>query len=162
MRWSLLGLVACSHGDAPPAPAPAPVPTRIVETPPIADAAPPDADLHHTLLAREGTLAIAPVAGAVNVELAGDVSITPGAGYRINTELAPALELSPPTAVVVEGIKRATWNRDQLHFTFGIDAREPGDYALHGTLHFAVCKADACFPKDQPVTIPIAITSPPR
>ncbi len=79
--------------------------------------------------------------------------VTPATDYQINTDLKPHLELAPPMAVAATPVRLARWDRDKLSLALEVTAHEAGVYALRGTLHFAVCKRDQCFPKIEPIEL---------
>lgn len=111
----------------------------------------------HQRVAGEAVITIAPVQGLRDRPIAAALRVVPRPGYHINLDLQPRLELAPPAGVTLAPITLTTWNATELQMTTTMTAHEAGAYELHGNLHFAVCQADRCFPKIEPIAIAVDV-----
>jgi hypothetical protein len=159
--WSILValVIACRAREAPP-PAPAPaesVPLVVAPATVIADAASARVELRHRLSRREGTITSEPLHGSLGHAITASVTMRPATDYQINTDLQPHLELAPPAQVDATPVRLAHWDHDKLALVLELTAHEPGAYEIRGTLHFAVCQRELCFPKDEPIEIALDV-----
>ncbi|CAN5427943.1 hypothetical protein BH11MYX1_BH11MYX1_41550 [soil metagenome] len=153
-------VIACSEQRVPPPSSASAEPVKVVVTPPapsLADAANVLLDRRHRLDRSEGVISAAPLHGSLGRPIAAPITVTPATDYQINTDLQPHLELAPPAAVDATPVRLAHWDHDQLALVLEVTAHEPGAYAIHGTLHFAVCKRELCFPKDEPIELALDV-----
>ena len=122
------------------------------------------------LAPEEGTLAIeAPSDAKSGAEAIAKITVTPGAGYHVNTAYPVKLSLTPPTGVTLAKSEfvsggadgaagdAATMSEQLLTFAVKLTAAQPGSYTVNGSFKFAVCNHDSCLPKTEPIAIAVAV-----
>lgn len=114
-------------------------------------------DQHHRLRANEGAILVAPLHASIDHGTTATVLVTPATDYQINTDLTPHLELAPPRAVETTPVRLTRWDHGHLALALDVIAHEAGHYAIRGTLHFAVCKREQCFPKIEPIELALDV-----
>lgn len=121
-----------------------------------------------TLHADEGTMTIDKASGKVGTELTSNITITPTSDFHVNVEFPTKVTLEAPdgvklmkTELTAGGSTKAqgdasAFSEKSLAFAVKATAEKPGSYEIKGTMKFAVCKVDQCFPKKQAITITVA------
>jgi hypothetical protein len=121
-----------------------------------------------TLHADEGTMTIDNASGKVGTELTSNITITPSSEFHVNVEFPTKITLEAPdgvklmkTELTAGGSTKAqgdasAFSEKSLAFAVKATAEKPGSYEIQGTMKFAVCKVDQCFPKKQAITITVA------
>jgi len=117
----------------------------------------------------EGKLAIeAPADAKAGAEATARITVTPGAGYHVNTEYPIKLKLTSPDGVklvkaefVAGGHDKAKGDADaldekQLAFAVKLTPAASGSYTISGTFKFAVCDHDQCLAKKEAIAIAVA------
>jgi hypothetical protein len=108
----------------------------------------------------EGRLAIEVAPATAGVETTAHVRLTANRGYEINERFHYKLTLDPmPGVTLPQTVFTQAEQLDvhELAIAMRLTADQPGDYIVHGTLDFAVCKIDSqCMPKTMPVVVRIA------
>jgi hypothetical protein len=117
----------------------------------------------------EGKLAIQlPADAKVGAESIARITVTPGAGYHVNTEYPVKLTLAPPQGVtlaksqfVAGGHDKAKGDADalddnQLAIAVKLTPTASGGYTINGDFKFAVCDADQCLAKKEAISIAVA------
>jgi hypothetical protein len=134
---------------------------------PAQAANPPDA--RFTLKPQEGKLAIVPPADArAGAEAIARITVTPGAGYHVNTEYPIKLTLTSPTGValaktefIAGGHTKAKGDAEalddnQLSIAVKLTPATAGSYTINGSFKFAVCDKDQCLAKKETIAIAVA------
>jgi hypothetical protein len=129
----------------------------------------PAADDRSRLKPEEGKLAIEPPADAkAGTEAVARITVTPAAGYHVNTEYPTKLTLVSPSGVtlakaelVAGGHDKAKGDADaldekQLVFAVKLTAAASGSYTINGNFKFAVCDPAQCLPKREAISIVVA------
>jgi hypothetical protein len=129
----------------------------------------PAADDRSRLKPEEGKLAIEPPADAkAGTEAVARITVTPAAGYHVNTEYPTKLTLTSPSGVtlakaelVAGGHDKAKGDADaldekQLVFAVKLTAAASGSYTINGNFKFAVCDPAQCLPKREAISIVVA------
>jgi len=106
----------------------------------------------------EGTLTIDKLQVKAGSETTASVKVDPAAGYHVNTDYPTSLKLEAPADIKLDKIDLAkadakSFTEKLLQFDVKATAAKPGTYEIKGTFKFAVCQADSCHPKKQPITI---------
>lgn len=179
-RLALLALVAaaCSKSagnqENPSTNPPAPANDRIA-VPGGATGAPKGSaisgapDERSRLHAEEGKLAVVPPDGAAaGSEAVAKITVTPGAGYHVNTEYPTKLTLQAPDGVTVAKAELTAGGHDKakgdadaldeqnLTFLVKLTPAKSGSYTVNGSFKFAVCDKDQCLPKKEQIAIVVA------
>jgi hypothetical protein len=123
---------------------------------------PPPSD--RPLLPEEGELAIEVPATTPGVETTARLRLTAHHGYEINEKFHYKLTLEPtpgvtlPKTVFTEAAHDAErLDAHELAIAMKLTADKTGDYTVHGSLSFAVCKVDSqCLPKSMAITVQVA------
>jgi len=134
-----------------------------------APANPPPADDRSRLRPEEGKLAIElPADAKAGAEAIAKVTVTPGAGYHVNTEYPTKLTLTPPQGVTLAKAELAAGGHDnakgdadaldekQLAFAVKLTPAASGSYTINGNFKFAVCDKSQCLPKREAIAITVA------
>lgn len=134
-----------------------------------ADGAKGGADDTGKLHAEEGKLAVeSPADAKAGAEATAKITVTPGAGYHVNTEFPIKLTLEAPAGVTLAksefkagGMDKAKGDADVLEeqkLAIGVKltAAKSGSYTINGTFKFAVCDKDSCLPKKETIAILVA------
>ncbi|CAN5706544.1 hypothetical protein BH11MYX3_BH11MYX3_33510 [soil metagenome] len=121
------------------------------------------------LQAAEGKLAVeAPADARAGAEATAKITVTPGAGYHVNTEFPIKLTLQAPDGVTLAkaefkagGMDKSKGDADvleeqQLAIGVKLTAAKSGSYTINGTFKFAVCDKDSCLPKKETIAILVA------
>ena len=147
---------------------PAPTMAGAKKDEPAAPPAAAGADDRTRLQPAEGKLAIGLAPGASPSEATLQISVTPGTGYHVNTEYPVKLVLNstqgvtlPKTEFSAGGHEQGKGDADsfdekQLAFSVKLGLPPAGGYTVNGTFRFAVCDANQCLPKREPVAITVA------
>src|SRR5262249_11056050 len=135
---------------------------------PTAPAPAGDAD-RFRLKPEEGKLAIDPPGEAkAGNEAVARITVTPGAGYHVNTEYPIKLTLTPPSGVTLAKDKFTAGGHDkargdadaldekQLAFAVKLTPAASGNYTINGNFKFAVCDRDQCLAKQETIAIAVA------
>jgi hypothetical protein len=130
---------------------------------------PPPADDRSRLHPEEGKLAIElPADAKAGAEAVAKVTVTPGAGYHVNTEYPTKLTLTSTQGVTLAKEKFVAGGHDnakgdadaldekQLAFAVKLTPAASGSYTINGDFKFAVCDASQCLPKRETIAITIA------
>ena len=117
----------------------------------------------------EGKLAIdAPADAKAGAEATAKITVTPGAGWKVNTEFPTKLTLTAPDGVTLAKteLKMGGPSKDkgdadvfeeqQLLLGIKLTAAKTGSYTINGTFKFAVCDKDTCRPKKETIAIQVA------
>jgi hypothetical protein len=117
----------------------------------------------------EGKLAIEPPADAkAGAEAIAKITVTPGAGYHVNTEYPTKLTLTSPQGVTLAKAEFTAGGHDsgkgdadaldekQLAFAVKLTPAASGSFTINGTFRFAVCDKDQCLPKRETIVIAVA------
>lgn len=150
-------MMAGAPGAAAAAPA-EPAPTRAGQN-----------DPRFKLKPEEGQLVIEPPGEvAAGSEAVARITVTPGKGYKVNTEYPTKLTLTPATGVTLAkdrftagGHDKAKGDADmmdekQLTFAVKLTPAASGTYTIDGNFKFAVCDADQCLAKQENISIAVA------
>jgi hypothetical protein len=135
-----------------------------------APAQPSPADTDRSRLKpEEGKLAIEPPADAkAGAEAVAKITVTPAAGFHVNTEYPTKLTLTSPSGMtlakaefVAGGHDKAKGDADQmdekqLAFAVKLTPAASGSYTINGSFKFAVCDANQCLPKKETIAITVA------
>jgi hypothetical protein len=126
-------------------------------------------DPRFKLRPEEGQLVIEPLGDvAAGSEAVARITVTPGKGYKVNTEYPTKLTLTPPEGVTVAKDKLTAGGRDkakgdadrmdekQLTFAVKLTPAASGSYTVNGNFKFAVCDADQCLAKQESIAIAVA------
>jgi hypothetical protein len=137
------------------------------EPAPVAAAA--GADDRTKLQPAEGKLAIeAPADAKAGAEATAKITVTPGAGYHVNTEYPVKLVLDSTQGVTLAKAELTagghtqgkgdadSFDEKQLAFSVKLTPASAGSYTVNGTFRFAVCDASQCLPKRENVAITVA------
>ena len=129
----------------------------------------PGGDERSRLHAEEGKLAIdAPADAKAGAETTAKITVTPGAGYHVNTEYPIKLTLAPTDGVAVAKAEFTAGGHDKskgdadaldeqkLTFSVKVTPAKTGSYTVNGTFKFAVCDKDQCLPKKEQIAIVVA------
>ncbi|MBA3540075.1 MAG: hypothetical protein H0T79_10635 [Deltaproteobacteria bacterium] len=127
------------------------------------------ADDRYKLKATEGKLAIdVPADIKPGTEAVAKITVTPGSGFKVNTEYPTKLTLQSPSGVtlaksefIAGGSDKAKGDADalddhQLVLTVKLTAAQPGNYTINGSFKFAVCDKDQCLAKKETIAIAVA------
>lgn len=178
-RLALLTLVvaACSKSAGnqdTPSTNPPPSPDKIAVPGTATPKAPGSAisgapDERSRLHAEEGKLAIvSPDGAAAGSEAVAKITVTPGAGYHVNTEYPTKLTLQAPDGVTVAKAELTAGGHDKakgdadaldeqnLTFSVKLTPAKSGSYTVNGSFKFAVCDKDQCLPKKEQIAIVVA------
>ncbi|HEY0194144.1 MAG TPA: hypothetical protein VGC42_23665 [Kofleriaceae bacterium] len=189
-RLALLALLlasACSKSAPPPAASPSGGPSTgdVVAVPGAAptggpsmgkpaeakpvDVKPAAGDDRSRLQPQEGKLAVdAPADAKAGSETTAHVTVTPGAGFHVNTEYPVKLTLETPQGVTLGKTEFKAGGHDQgkgdadafdekqLAFSVKLTPSASGDYTVNGSFKFAVCDASQCLPKKETIAIKVA------
>lgn len=117
----------------------------------------------------EGKLVVeAPASAKAGAEAVAKITVTPGAGYHVNTEYPIKLTLTPPAGVtlakdkfVAGGHDKAKGDADeldekQLAIAVKLTPAASGSYTINGNFKFAVCDRDQCLAKQETIAIAVA------
>jgi hypothetical protein len=126
-------------------------------------------DERFRLKPEEGNLAIEPPGDVkAGSEAVARITVTPGKGYKVNTEYPTKLTLTPPTGVTLakdrftagghDKVKgdADTMDEKQLTFAVKLTPAASGTYTINGNFKFAVCDADQCLAKQETIAIAVA------
>lgn len=129
----------------------------------------PPVDDRSRLRPEEGKLAIEPPADAkAGAEAIARVTVTPAAGYHVNTEYPTKLTLTSPEGVtlakaefIAGGHDKAKGDADtleekQLAFAVKLTPAASGNFTINGSFKFAVCDPTQCLPKRETIAITVA------
>lgn len=129
---------------------------------------PAPADDRTRLKPEEGKLAIeSPADAKAGAEAIAKITVTPGAGYHVNTEFPTKLTLTSPEGVtlakaqfIAGGHDKAKGDADaldekQLAFAVKLTPAASGSYTINGDFKFAVCDASQCLPKRETIAIAV-------
>jgi hypothetical protein len=99
-------------------------------------------------------------AGAVGEQLTASVTITAKQGWHLNHEAPLSLKLAPPPGVVVAKPRLgredlAVAGETQARFDVGLTLAEPGRKVIAAEAGFVLCRADAC----QPIKEKLSLTA---
>ena len=97
-------------------------------------------------------VAVSPVAGAAGAPVMAKVSVTPGAGYKMNKDDPTKLTVTPAGGVTAAAPVQKL-DEHELTFEVPLTASAAGSYQVPAELKFAVCTATTCDPKKQQVAI---------
>jgi hypothetical protein len=138
------------------------------DAPPTPPAA-PAADDRSRLQPSEGKLAIeVPADARAGAETTAKVTVTPGAGYHVNTEYPVKLALAATQGVALAKAEltagghdkskgdAVTFDEKQLVFAVKLTPSATGSYTINGNFKFAVCDASQCLPKRETIAITVA------
>ncbi|HET9626901.1 MAG TPA: hypothetical protein VFP84_36330 [Kofleriaceae bacterium] len=127
------------------------------------------ADDRTKLQPAEGKLAVeAPADAKAGAETVAKITVTPGAGYHVNTEYPVKLVLDSTPGVTLAKAELAagghtqgkgdadTFDEKQLALSVKLTPASAGSYTINGTFRFAVCDASQCLPKREAVAITVA------
>lgn len=186
---AVLTAAACSKSAGNQAPAPAPAPSGGGDVVAVPGAAPkggpsmgkPDpapapaatgdakSDDRSKLHPEEGKLAVdAPADAKAGAETVAHITVTPGAGFHVNTEYPVKLTLDTPQGVTLAKTELKAGGHDQgkgdadafdekqLAFSVKLTPATSGDYTVNGSFKFAVCDASQCLPKKETIAIKVA------
>jgi len=136
---------------------------------PSTPAAPGGDDDRFKLKPEEGKLAIeAPADAKAGTEAVAKITVTPGAGYHVNTEYPIKLTLTQPdgmalakTTFVAGGHDKGKGDADaldekQLAIAVKLTPAASGSYTINGSFKFAVCDKDQCLAKKETIAIAVA------
>jgi hypothetical protein len=118
----------------------------------------------------EGTLAVvAPTDVKAGTEAVAKITVTPGKGYKVNTEYPIKLKLaSPPEGIALAKTEFAAGGHDKakgdadaldekgLELTVKLTPAASGNYTINGKFKFAVCDHDQCLAKQETIAIAVA------
>ena len=134
-----------------------------------APAKPAPADDRTRLKPEEGKLAIDPPADAkAGAEAIAKITVTPGAGYHVNTEYPTKLTLTAPDGVTLAKDKFIAGGHDKsrgdadaldeqrLAIAVKLTPAASGSYTINGNFKFAVCDKDQCLAKQETIAIAVA------
>jgi len=134
-----------------------------------APAKPAPADDRTRLKPEEGKLAIDPPADAkAGAEAIAKITVTPGAGYHVNTEYPTKLTLTAPDGVTLAKDKFIAGGHDKsrgdadaldeqrLAIAVKLTPAASGSYTINGNFKFAVCDRDQCLAKQETIAIAVA------
>lgn len=139
-----------------------------LNTPPGGETMKAGGDDSSKLHADEGKLAIDAGDFKAGAEGAATITVTPAAGYHVNTEYPIELTLTAPSGVTLAKTKlsaggmdkakgdAATLEEKSLVLPVKLTPAAAGTYTVNGTFKFAVCQDDACHPKKETVAIQVA------
>jgi hypothetical protein len=148
---------------------PAPTMTGAKKEEPAMPAAAATGDDRTRLQPTEGKLAIdAPAEAKAGAEATAKITVTPGAGYHVNTEYPVKLVLNSTQGVTLAKAELTagghsqgkgdadSFDEKQLAFSVKLTPAAAGSYTVNGTFRFAVCDASQCLPKRENVAITVA------
>lgn len=103
---------------------------------------------------------VSPGTGAVGAAQTASVKALPGTGYHINLKYPAYLTLTAVDGVTLAKPELALADvakltDDEIVFDVKATPGKAGDFTIKGEFAFAVCDADSCDPKTQPVEIAI-------
>lgn len=117
----------------------------------------------------EGTLRVeAPAEVKTGSEAVAKITVTPGKGYHVNTEYPIKLTIAstenmrlPKTNFVAGGHDKSKGDADTLDertltFEVRFTPETSGSYTVPGRFKFAVCDANQCLPKKEPISFVVA------
>lgn len=116
----------------------------------------------------EGTLSVGKAEAKAGSPATVEVSLAPGAGYKLATDYPIKLSLMETSGVKLEKATLKAGGRDKtqgdaatlsekaLSFAVKATPEAAGSYEIKGVFSFGVCQADACHPRTQPITIQVA------
>jgi hypothetical protein len=129
----------------------------------------PSNDDRSRLRPEEGKLAIEPPADAkAGAEAVAKITVTPGAGYHVNTDYPIKLTLTSPQGVTLAKAELTAGghaggkgdadalDEKQLAFAVKLTPAASGSFTINGTFKFAVCDKDQCLPKKETIAIAVA------
>ncbi|MEZ4404332.1 MAG: hypothetical protein R3B06_30205 [Kofleriaceae bacterium] len=95
---------------------------------------------------------------APGAEAVARVVVRPGKGFHMNKDYPTKLSLELPAGVtaaktVLEPADAETFDDTQLAFAVKLTAATAGEFAVPGTLKFAVCTDSTCNPKKQAIAL---------
>lgn len=121
------------------------------------------------LVPEEGKLAIvSPSDAKAGAETIAKITVTPAAGYHVNTEFPTKLTLDATAGVTLAkaefkagGMDKSKGDADvfeeqSLELGIKLTAAKSGSYTINGTFKFAVCDKDSCRPKKEAIAIQVA------
>lgn len=130
---------------------------------------PPAGDeARYKLQPQEGKLAIEMPANAKpGSEAVAKITVTPGAGFHVNTEYPIKLTLTDTPGVKLEKSELAAGgskakgdaealDEKQLVLAVKLTPAASGTYTINGNFKFAVCDKDQCLPKREAIAIQVA------
>lgn len=97
-----------------------------------------------------------------------EVSLAPGAGYKVATDYPIKLSLMETSGVKLEKATLKAGGRDKtqgdaatlseqaLSFAVKATPEAAGSYEIKGVFSFGVCDPESCHPRTQPITIQVA------
>jgi hypothetical protein len=123
----------------------------------------------YKLKPEEGKLAIEPPTDAkAGAEAIARITVTPGAGYHVNTEYPIKLTLTSPEGVSLAKAEFKAGGRDKskgdaealdeskLALAVKLTPAARGSYTINGAFKFAVCDKDQCLAKKETIAIAVA------
>jgi hypothetical protein len=87
------------------------------------------------------------------------IHITPGAGYHVNKEYPASAKVVAPAGVTLDKDKvpPSSVQEAALDFEIPYTPNEAGKKTFTGELKFAVCSANSCDPKKEPLNFTIDV-----
>jgi len=157
---ALMVVPGCSKKEAadvtptaksPPAPLP---PIKQPDQPPRGAAKEPDNSYRLTVSP--------PEAAKIGAPAVARVSVTPAPGWKINKDFPTALQISAPDGVTLskpsfEVGDAAKLDDHELTFEVKLTPARSGTHKVGGEIKFAVCTADTCDPKKQPIAFDVTV-----
>lgn len=116
----------------------------------------------------EGTLTVGKAEAKAGSPATVEVSLAPGAGYKLATDYPIKLSLMETSGVKLEKAILKAGGRDKtqgdaatlteqaLSFAVKATPEAAGSYEIKGVFSFGVCEKDSCHPRTQPITIQVA------
>jgi hypothetical protein len=117
----------------------------------------------------EGTLAVvAPSDVKAGSEAVAKITVTPGKGYKVNTEYPIKLKLTTTDGVALAKTDFAAGGHDKakgdadaldekgLELSVKMTPSATGNYTINGKFKFAVCDHDQCLAKQENIAIAVA------
>ena len=117
----------------------------------------------------EGTLAVvAPSDVKAGSEAVAKITVTPGKGYKVNTEYPIKLKLTSTDGVALAKTDFAAGGHDKakgdadaldekgLELSVKMTPSASGNYTISGKFKFAVCDHDQCLAKQENIAIAVA------
>ena len=98
-------------------------------------------------------VAVVPAEGAVGAPAAVTISVTPGAGYKMNLEYDGSINFLGDVAGVSVGKPDKKLTEKQLSIQVPLTASASGAHTIPAQLKFAVCTETTCIPKKHKVAL---------
>lgn len=102
--------------------------------------------------------------GVVGKEATASVTIMAKRGWHLNHEAPLTLKLTPPPGVTVDKSKLtradlALASESEARFDVGVTLSEPGRKSIDAEAGFVLCRADACRPLKEKLTLTAEATA---